>query len=436
MSKRNQRREADRAARQLAYQLSRQQAPATAAAPAREPAEDNTKALQDLVATLEEDNYDDLSPEEIEAINRTHPWILESAAQSRAMAEDLKSELARRAQTSAAAAPSPSNIPKLIESLQAQRTRLQGDREEGPQADREEGNTLAPGSARLKPRPSCASSLNENVRAAEAFPAAVRDYSEAINSSLFSSAAAHKTLADSLHHGLNNQPEPTPEPIETPKRSATEAQISANRENAQKSTGATTPEGKATVSQNRRTHGLAGHFHVLPWENAEDFRELAHSIYEERKPESATEQRLVDSMIQHYWLKQRAIGLQDELLLASPIPTEVDGKKLSLFLRYQTTHERSYYKAEKELQNLRKTKQKEEIGFESQKRKAESHQAKVRLDNARALNLEIDTAARQVMEAPVPGNFRISFEELTKACSTAISLLVGEKHRQMEADKA
>jgi hypothetical protein len=79
-------------------------------------------------------------------------------------------------------------------------------------------------------------------------------------------------------------------------------------------------------------------------------------------------------------------------------PTEVDSKKLSLFLRYQTTQECSYYKAQK-LQNLKKIKQKEEIGFESQKQKAAAQVAKNRLANARAMNLEIDTAARQVMAA-------------------------------------
>ena len=38
---------------------------------------------------------------------------------------------------------------------------------------------------------------------------------------------------------------------------ATEAQIAANRQNALKSTGPSSPEGKAASSQNRLTHGLA-----------------------------------------------------------------------------------------------------------------------------------------------------------------------------------
>ncbi len=46
-----------------------------------------------------------------------------------------------------------------------------------------------------------------------------------------------------------------------------------------------------------------------------------------------------------------------------------DSAKLPRFIRYQTTHERAYYKALKELQNIRKQCHKDEIGFESQKLK-------------------------------------------------------------------
>lgn len=148
--------------------------------------------------------------------------------------------------------------------------------------------------------------------------------------------------------------------------SSSAAQFAANRENARLSSGPVTPEGKAVVSQNRRTHGLVGRFTVLPWECAEDFQALTLSFYAEHKPETDTERRLVDSLIQHYWLKERAVQLQEQLLTNSADPTDVDSRKLSLFLRYQSTHERSYYKAERELQNARKAKAKQDIGFEPQ----------------------------------------------------------------------
>jgi hypothetical protein len=202
------------------------------------------------------------------------------------------------------------------------------------------------------------------------------------------------------------------------------AQIAANRANAQHSTGPTSPEGKATVSQNRRSHGLTGKFTLLPWEDRADHNALIDSVYSEYKPDSETEYRLADSLIQHYWLMQRALHLQEQILLEPAHAVDVDNKRLALFMRYQATHERSYYKAQRELQNLQKQKRKEQIGFESQKRQAESLEAKTRLANARALTLEVDASCRQVMEAPIPGTHKIPFELITKACSEAISTLV------------
>jgi hypothetical protein len=68
---------------------------------------------------------------------------------------------------------------------------------------------------------------------------------------------------------------------------------------------------------------------------------------------------------------------------------------------------------------------KEEIGFESQ-------EAKTRLTNAKAESLEIETACRQAMEAPLPGNYRISFEQIAQACSIAISSLVAQHQQQAQ----
>jgi hypothetical protein len=215
-------------------------------------------------------------------------------------------------------------------------------------------------------------------------------------------------------------------------RQTSEAQIEANRQNAQKSTGPTSPEGKQTVSQNRRTHALTGRFMILSTENREHFDALIDSVYSEHNPQGETENRLAQSVIQHYWLMQRAIHLQEELLCQP----ELDQKKLSLFLRYQTTHERSYYKAQKELERLQKEKRKTQNGFESQNRTQEAHEARTRLQHAKAEKLEIDTACQKVMEAPIPGNFTVPFEELAQACSLAIATVVGEKRMQMEQSAA
>jgi hypothetical protein len=164
---------------------------------------------------------------------------------------------------------------------------------------------------------------------------------------------------------------------------------------------------------------------LLSDESPADYEELVQSIYEEHNPQTETEFRLANSVIQHYWLMQRALRFQEELIITGE-GLEVDSRKLALFMRYQATHERSYYRALKELQRLQKERRKEQNGFESQKRQQEAHAARVRLAHAKAQNLEIDTACRQAMEVPIPGNTKIGFEQLTHACSTAIQTLVNE----------
>jgi hypothetical protein len=52
---------------------------------------------------------------------------------------------------------------------------------------------------------------------------------------------------------------------------ATTAQILANQQNAQKSTGPRSPEGKAASAQNAAKHGLSSAFRVLQHEDQDEF---------------------------------------------------------------------------------------------------------------------------------------------------------------------
>jgi len=193
------------------------------------------------------------------------------------------------------------------------------------------------------------------------------------------------------------------------------AQVLANQANAQHSTGPTSEEGKARVAENRTTHGLAGsQFRLLSWECPDQFREFAATTRADYNPQTPEEERLVHSIIQHYWLMQRSLTLQDALLYQDNL-SDADQKRLSLLMRYQTTNERAYYKAMKELKTIRK----QQIGFESQK-------AKTRLTNAKAEAQEIDTEVHKTVEAPLPGNIRINFSDIQDACAAAIRALAEE----------
>src|SRR5216683_529435 len=208
---------------------------------------------------------------------------------------------------------------------------------------------------------------------------------------------------------------------------STEAQIAANQANAQLSTGPITEEGKATASRNNTKHGLTYKgvlFFLLPWENAAEYIALQNELISQYFPFSATEGLLVERLAQHHWLRNRAMLLQGQCFSADG---SVDDKRLALYLRYQTTHERAFHKSLQDLLKLQDRRHKEEIGFESQKQKAaqeaahdarqlELHQARVRL----ASHLEIDSDIRQTCEAALPGHMRVPFEDLSDAFKIAV----------------
>jgi hypothetical protein len=74
---------------------------------------------------------------------------------------------------------------------------------------------------------------------------------------------------------------------------ATEAQIKANQENAKKSTGPTTSEGKQRSSMNAMTHGIFSKPFNLPGENLEQFKLLEEEIIKAYQPTDAMECILV-----------------------------------------------------------------------------------------------------------------------------------------------
>ncbi len=115
------------------------------------------------------------------------------------------------------------------------------------------------------------------------------------------------------------------------------------------STGPRTAAGKDRSSQNARTHGLSSLtsiFVLLPGEDQKEWIELLRDLTNEFQPASRTERILVNDMAQSHWLTQRAINLQTNSI--------EDPKTFALYLRYQTTHQRAYYRALKQLIALQK----------------------------------------------------------------------------------
>jgi low affinity Fe/Cu permease len=217
---------------------------------------------------------------------------------------------------------------------------------------------------------------------------------------------------------------------------STSAQVATNQANSQHSTGPKTEEGKAVSCLNNFRHGLAGvQFSVLPGECEEEYDTLVAGLKTEHQPATITECILVEKLAQHFWLSQRAQRYAD---------LSMDNEKqFSLFLRYQTTNDRAFHKCLDQLLKLRAEKRKAEIGFESQKRqeaeaaaKQELNQAKARLANAKAADLEFETELRSYIEAPLPGNVQIPFDELKGVLKYALTEVARNLHQNAERKQA
>ena len=82
---------------------------------------------------------------------------------------------------------------------------------------------------------------------------------------------------------------------------ASQAQIEANRRNAQKSTGPKTPDGRAAVRFNSVKHGLTARALTLIGENEAEFKALLDAMEAEHQPATPTETALVRRIAMASW---------------------------------------------------------------------------------------------------------------------------------------
>jgi len=94
---------------------------------------------------------------------------------------------------------------------------------------------------------------------------------------------------------------------------ATEAQVRANRLNAQKSTGPRTEAGKAVVAQNAVRHGLLAEKTVISGEDPGQFESYRAMLLAELHPAGAMEAILAERIVGLAWRLRRADRLQAEV---------------------------------------------------------------------------------------------------------------------------
>ena len=135
---------------------------------------------------------------------------------------------------------------------------------------------------------------------------------------------------------------------------ATAAQVSANRENAQKSTGPRTEEGKARSSKNATRHGFNSKEFIVGENQQEEFASLSESLRQQVSPEGALEEEVFAQLLHAAWNLHRLRRIEAELAAGDIDPladASLDGQ-LDRLARYEVRFERSFYRAMKELRIL------------------------------------------------------------------------------------
>ncbi len=97
----------------------------------------------------------------------------------------------------------------------------------------------------------------------------------------------------------------------------TNAQIKANRNNAKKSTGPRTEEGKARASMNALKHGLLARDAVLPGEDPADFDRQLSALEADIQPANSLEFELVRQIADAQWRMRRLTRLETGFLAAA-----------------------------------------------------------------------------------------------------------------------
>jgi hypothetical protein len=199
-----------------------------------------------------------------------------------------------------------------------------------------------------------------------------------------------KKLARKAAQDSNSQFITTPEPS----REISEAQLAANRQNAQVSTGPTSSEGKAKSSLNAVKTGLTGRTVLLPTDDAAAYQYHVSEFEKEYQPVGPRECALVQSIADTFWRLDRIRSLEWAIFAKghtefaenfahedpSARPALID---LHTFLTYEKQI-RNLHLQEARLQRRREkdTAELRQVQQERNSREAEALEAESRLDPA------------------------------------------------------
>jgi hypothetical protein len=130
-------------------------------------------------------------------------------------------------------------------------------------------------------------------------------------------------------------------------------QQQANRQNAQKSTGPVTPQGKEAIRFNALTYGLRTRETIIPTENAKDYSDLWDELDAEWQPQTRTERLYLETIVTSQWLLKR-IAESEQRIYVFIENMEERFKMLSYVYKMRAQLERSFRTAIADLQQSQK----------------------------------------------------------------------------------
>ena len=172
-------------------------------------------------------------------------------------------------------------------------------------------------------------------------------------------AVANPTPQPVAEPALEIVAEPAAEPIieitpEIPAAPAaiSEAQLAANRANAQLSTGPVSEAGRAKSAQNSLKHGLTSKTIVLSGEDNEAYQNQLNSYVEHHAPATDEELRLVQSTVASLWRLNRIQMLESALYIKGRIEFASKYEDQPEGIRKALIDTEVYLKYEKSIRNL------------------------------------------------------------------------------------
>ncbi len=136
--------------------------------------------------------------------------------------------------------------------------------------------------------------------------------------------------------------------------SLSEAQLAANRANAQQSTGPKTDAGKDRVARNALKHGLRSNQLVVADGEREEFETLRDGLQATVMPNDPIEWVLFNEVVRASWNLRRIDKLEAELFADStdPLADEKLDARMDRYARYRTRYERTFHRSLRELKAL------------------------------------------------------------------------------------